>query len=129
MPGFTATDAAPVSTWYTNALVASTNQTFAASNLFTASDADTDGITQYDFWDTGAGGGHWFIGNASQGSNQEILVNAAQLSQVTYHAGTGTETLYVRANDGLQWGAMDDPVHRVGRHRSPSRSPSRAEVE
>jgi hypothetical protein len=38
------------------------------------------------------------------GSNQEIVVNASQLSQVTYTAGTGTDTLYVRANDGLQFG-------------------------
>ena len=103
--GFTATDAAPVSTRYTTSLVASTGQTLAASNLFTASDADGDSITQYDFWDTGAGGGHWFIGNAAQGSNQEILVNASQLSLVSYHAGMGSDTLYVRANDGLQWGA------------------------
>jgi autotransporter passenger strand-loop-strand repeat protein len=103
--GFTATDAAPVSTWYTTSLVAGTGQTLAASNLFTASDADGDSITQYDFWDTGAGGGHWFIGNAAQGSNQEILVNASQLSLVSYHAGMGSDTLYVRANDGLQWGA------------------------
>jgi hypothetical protein len=99
VPGFTATDAAPVSTWYTNALVASTGQTFAASNLLTATDTDGDPTTQYDFWDTGAGGGHWFVNGVQQGSNQEILVNASQLSQVTYTAGPGTDMLYVRAND------------------------------
>jgi hypothetical protein len=103
-PGFTAADAAPVSTWYTNSLVASTGQTFAASNLFTASDADTDGITQYDFWDNGAGGGHWSVNGVAKGSNQEIVVNASQLPQVTYTAGTGTDSLFVRTNDGLQWG-------------------------
>jgi hypothetical protein len=102
--GFTTTDAAPVSTWNSNALVASTGQTFAASNLFSASDADTDGISQYDFWDTGAGGGHWFVNGVQQGSNQEIVVNASQLAQVAYTAGTGTDSLFVRANDGLQWG-------------------------
>ena len=32
-------------------------QSFAASALFTASDPDGDAITQYDFWDTGAGVG------------------------------------------------------------------------
>ena len=56
VPGFI--DGAPVSTWYTNSLVASTGQTLAASSLFTATDADGDSITQYDFYDTGAGNGH-----------------------------------------------------------------------
>jgi hypothetical protein len=119
----TATDAAPVSTWYANSLVASTGQTFAASNLFTATDADNDGITQYDFWDTGAGNGHWFVNGLQQGSNQEIMVNASQLSQVTYRAGTGTDTLYVRANDGLQWGAwanMTTPFTASGGTPQPS---------
>jgi hypothetical protein len=83
VPGFTATDAAPVSTWYSNALVAVTAQTFAASNLLTATDTDGDPITQYDFWDTGAGGGHWSVNGVAKGSNQEIVVNASQLAQVS----------------------------------------------
>jgi autotransporter passenger strand-loop-strand repeat protein len=103
-PGFTAVDGAPVSTWYTNSLVASTGQTFAASALFAATDADTDRITQYDFWDNGTGGGHWSVNGVVQGSNKEIVVNASQLSQVTYTAGTGTDSLFVRTNDGIQWG-------------------------
>ena len=88
--GFSATDTAPVSTPVHNLVGgAGTGKTYAVSDLFAVSDADGDAPTQYDFWDNGAGGGHWFIGNATQGSNQEILVNASQLSQVTYHAGTG----------------------------------------
>jgi hypothetical protein len=118
-PGFTATDAAPVSTWYTNLLVASTNQILAASSLFTATDAAGDSITQYDFWDTGAANGHWFVNGVQQGSNQEIVVNASQLSLVSYHAETGTETLYVRANDGLQWGAWT-PFTATGGTTPPS---------
>jgi hypothetical protein len=112
-----------VSTWYTNSLVASTGQTLAASNLFTATDTDGDPITQYDFWDTGAGGGHWFVNGVQQGSNQEILVNTPQLSQVTYHAGAGTDTLYVRANDGLQWGPwtnLTTPFTASGGTQQPS---------
>jgi hypothetical protein len=123
VPGFTATDAAPVSTWYTNALVASTDQTFAASNLLTATDTDGDPITQYDFWDTGAGGGHWSVNGVAKGSNQEILVNTSQLSQVTYHAGLGTDTLYVRANDGLQfgpWANLTTPFTATGGTTQPS---------
>ena len=33
------------------------------------------------------------------------FVNAAQLSQVTYRGGAGTETIYERASDGVQFGA------------------------
>src|SRR2546429_331376 len=35
------------------------NQSFAVSSLFTASDPFGDAITQYDFWNSGAGGGHF----------------------------------------------------------------------
>jgi hypothetical protein len=121
-----------VSTWYTNSLVASTGQTFAASNLLTATDTDGDPITQYDFWDTGAGGGHWFVNGVQQGSNQEILVNTSQLSQVTYHAGAGTDTLYVRANDGLQWGAwtnVSTPFTATGTQPSSVTVPAGGGVE
>ena len=67
--------------------------------MFTATDADNDAITQYDFWDNGMGGGHWSINGQAQGSNMEIVVNASQLSQVTYTPGAGTDTLYVRVSD------------------------------
>jgi hypothetical protein len=36
-------------------------QTFVASNLFTASDPFGDAIEQYDFWDTGSGGGRFML--------------------------------------------------------------------
>ena len=36
-------------------------QTFAASALFIASDPFGDAIEQYDFWDTGAGGGRFML--------------------------------------------------------------------
>ena len=66
--------------------------------------------TQYDFWDNGAGGGHWSINGVPQASNQDILVNASQLSQVTYQAGSGTDTIYLRATDGLHFGAWTSGV-------------------
>jgi hypothetical protein len=59
----------------------------------------------YDFWDNGAGGGHWSVNGVAKGSNQEILVNASQISQVTYQAGAGTDTIFLRASDGLHFGA------------------------
>jgi hypothetical protein len=69
-------------------------------------DADSDTITQYAFWDTG-GNGHWAINGVAQLANTEIDVSAANLSQVSYVFGPGgspSDTLYVRANDGMLWG-------------------------
>ncbi|QOZ34391.1 AIDA repeat-containing protein [Bradyrhizobium sp. CCBAU 53421] len=77
-----------------------------ASSLFSVSDADNDAITQYAFWDTG-GNGHWVVNGVAQAANVEIDVAAANLSQVSYVFGPGgspSDTLYVRANDGMLWG-------------------------
>ena len=79
-------------------------QSFAASSLFTARDADGDAITKYAFWDTGAGGGHFVLNGVAQGAGQEIDVTAAQLSQLSYQSGLGADTLWVAAYDGKQWG-------------------------
>jgi hypothetical protein len=85
-------------------LTATPGKIFAASSLFTASDPDGDTLTQYGFLDTGTGGGHFVLNGVAQAVNQEIDVSAAQLSQLTYQAGTsGTDTLQVRAYDGIQW--------------------------
>jgi hypothetical protein len=83
-------------------------QSFAASSLFTASDPDGDTISKYAFWDTGAGGGHFMLNGVAQGTNQEIDVSAAQLSQLTYQPGSGTDTLWVRTNDWTQWGSWSN---------------------
>ena len=80
-------------------------QAIAASTLFTANDADGDSFTQYDFWNTGAGGGRWFLNGVMLGINQDNIVAAAQLGQVSYQSGAGTDTLWVRANDGVQFSA------------------------
>jgi hypothetical protein len=78
--------------------------TVAASSLFTASDSDGESIVQYDFWDS-SGNGHFALNGVPQGSNQDIYVTATQLAQASYQAGAATDLLYVRANDGTQWGA------------------------
>jgi hypothetical protein len=108
--GFSATDVAPVSTPVHNSVSGAGNRTYAFSNLFAVSDADGDQAAVYDFWDNGAGGGHWSINGVAQGSNHEILVNASQLSQVTYQSGSGTDTLFLRASDGLHFGAWTQGV-------------------
>jgi hypothetical protein len=89
-------------------VTATHGQSFAASVLFTASDADVDALTQYAFWDTGSGGGHFVLNGVAQGVNQEIDVTAAQLSQLTYQSGAGADTLWVRAYDGTQWSSWSN---------------------
>jgi probable HAF family extracellular repeat protein len=79
-------------------------QSFAAQSLFTASDPDGDTITQYGFWNTGSGGGHFVLNGVLQPSNQEVDVSATQLAPLTYQSGSGTNTLWVRAYDGMVWG-------------------------
>jgi hypothetical protein len=59
-------------------------QTFAASNLFTASDPFGDAIEQYDFWDTGSGGGRFMLNGQALGTNQDNYVSAGQLAQTSY---------------------------------------------
>ncbi|WP_342711236.1 hypothetical protein AAFG13_04430 [Bradyrhizobium sp. B124] len=85
-------------------VVTVSGQTFAASSLFSATDADGDTITKYALWDSNSNG-HWSINGTSQPVNTEIDITAAQLSQTTYQAGSGTDQLWIRANDGIAWGA------------------------
>lgn len=97
-------DKGPVTTPKATNFNVSHGQSLAASSLFTSADPDGDQVSQYAFWDTGAGGGHFVLNGLAQGTNQEIDVTAAQLAQLTYQGGSGADTLWVRANDGLVWG-------------------------
>jgi hypothetical protein len=80
-------------------------QSLAVSSLFTYSDPVGSPASLYDVWDTGAGGGHFVLNGAALGANQDNIITAAQMAQLTYQVGTGTDTLSVRANDGAVWGA------------------------
>ncbi len=99
-------DNAPVVT--ASSLRAAHGASFAATSLFKVSDVDGDTITKYAFWNSGTGGGHFVLGGVTQGAGQEIDVTAAQLSQLSYQSGSGADTLWVRANDGLLWGNWSD---------------------
>src|SRR5207237_208268 len=82
-------------------------QSLAASSLFSVSDVDGDTPTNYQFWDstTDAASGHWAVNGVAQGVNQAIDVTAAQLANTSFLAGTVSDDLWVRANDGIQWSA------------------------
>jgi hypothetical protein len=75
-----------------------------------ANDGDGDSVAQYDFWNTGGGGGGWLLNNMPLTPGQDNFVNAALLSQVTYQAGASTDTIWMRASDGLQFGAWPQGV-------------------
>jgi len=91
------TDTPPVVTVSNSNLTASPGQIFAADSLFTASDPDGDAITQYDFWDTGGGGGHFLVNGVAQPTNGDIYVTASQLAQTIYQTiyqtGNGIDTV------------------------------------
>jgi predicted Fe-Mo cluster-binding NifX family protein len=82
---------------------ATVGQSFAASSLFSVTDADSDTITKYQFYDGPAGTGHFTVNGVVQATNQIIDVSAAQLAQTTFAAGPGTDDVYVRAFDGNNW--------------------------
>jgi len=87
-----------------SSLAATHGESFAASNLFTASDADGDTLTTFAFWDS-TGNGYFVVNGVSQPANFEIDVPAAQLALAAYQSGSGADLLWVRANDGIGWGA------------------------
>src|SRR5207248_1985274 len=79
----------------------------AASTLFSVSDADSDTITKYQFWDSNSApaSGHITINGTAQAASQYIDVLAAQIGQTTFVAGSSSavDQIWARANDGLMW--------------------------
>src|SRR5262249_31516502 len=74
------------------------------------SDFDGDTITKYQFWDSTAdpSSGHWVVNGVAQGAGMAIDATAAQLAQTTFQSGSGTDDLWVRANDGTDWSAWKE---------------------
>ena len=84
-----------------------TDQAVAAGSLFSVTDVDSDPIAKYEFWDDVNGGGYWRVNGVQQAAAQAIAVSAADLANSDYAGGAngGTERVWVRANDGLEWSA------------------------
>jgi len=126
-------DAAPVTMPTNTAQSVGRGATLAASALFNVTDAEHDPIVQYDFWDTGTGGAHFVVNGHAAGNNQDVYVSEAQLAQTFYQSGPGTDTLYVRANDGMLWGPWSQgftvtaPIPRTPRvvQAAPGPTPTR----
>ena len=85
------------------------HQTVAASSLFTVSDPNSFAITEYQLWDATSdpNSGHFYLNGVEVADHTLIDVTAAQLSEVTFVAGTDPTSLQVRAFDGVNWSAAD----------------------
>ena len=82
-------DSGPVET--VSNLTATHGESFAASSLFTYSDPVGSAATEYDVWDTGGGGGYFALNGTALGANQNNIITAAQLSQLTVSVRLGRE--------------------------------------
>ena len=68
--------------------------------------------TQYQFWDGGAGatsGYFWTPDNEHWDAGTAITVAASDLGTASVRGGqvAGSETMYVRAFDGINWSSWD----------------------
>jgi hypothetical protein len=78
--------------------------------ITTTSDPDQEPTAAYGFWNSGFGFGHFVI-SANVPNINDVLAtqpNPSQFSQLTYEAGTDTDSLFVRATDGFVWSAWSN---------------------
>jgi hypothetical protein len=95
------------------------------TNWLTATDANGDAITQYQFYDNGTGADSGYFSssaNAKYAANTMITVNAADLASVRVHGGdaAGTDKMWVRAFDGKAWGSWDDFTLTTAQAQAPA---------
>ena len=83
------------------------NDTVGAATLFSVTDTDDAHMAAYQFWDStvGANTTHFAINGLDQAAGQAIDVLVQNIASVNLVAGStvGTDQLWVRANDGMQW--------------------------
>ena len=75
-------------------------------SVLSVTDADGDAITLYELWDSEGGHNWWADGGLV---NARTGYQTADLSDIWFKrdAAPSDQTLWVRANDGMQWGAWD----------------------
>ena len=93
-------------------LTENAGQTLQASNLFSVTDPNGLAITEYQFWDrtSDAASGHFYFNGVEVADHTVLDVTAAQLSEVTFVAGTDPTSLEVRAYDGVSWSASENAL-------------------
>jgi Ca2+-binding RTX toxin-like protein len=92
----------------------------AAGSLLSYSDADGDAVVSYMFWDESTGGGHFTVNGAVQGANTAITVAAANIADVRYQLGATTDTVWVRAFDGIAWSEWASVIVTPPANRAPT---------
>src|SRR6185437_12903256 len=114
----------PVTTTAQSSETVTSGQTVAVSQLFSTHDGDGDAITQYEVYLADSSSGGQPSGSLSQNGNaiasgQNVFLTS--LDAVAYTGGStgGTDNLWLRANDGSQWGnwalvQMNDPGAPAG---------------
>jgi hypothetical protein len=102
------TNNAPVVT--TGTANAQHGRSLALSSLFQINDADGDTITKYQLWDStrDPNSGHFMIGGTAQAASTVIEITAAQLAQTSFVTGAVSDSLQIRAFDGIDWSAGDN---------------------
>ncbi|MBR1142394.1 M10 family metallopeptidase [Bradyrhizobium sp. AUGA SZCCT0431] len=113
---------APVATINDHSVTA--NVWVQASSWVNYSDADGNAATQYQFWDGGSGANSayfWTPNNYHHAAETEITVAASDLANVWIRGGTaaGSETMFVRAFDGIRWSAWDSFVFTTTPNTAP----------
>jgi hypothetical protein len=101
---------APVAT--INDQAVHTNQWVKVQNFLSVTDANSDSISQYQFYDSGSGsssGYFWTPQNSHHAADTYINVAAADIGSTWIRGGqtAGTEPMWVRAFDGTDWSAWD----------------------
>ncbi|HWU54907.1 MAG TPA: hypothetical protein VN175_05345, partial [Rhizomicrobium sp.] len=84
-------------------------QTLALASLFQVSDPDGDSMTRYQLWDSTANpsSGHFVVNGVAQPASTVIDISALQFSQTSFLTGTTSDSLQIRAFDGISWSAPD----------------------
>ena len=104
--------ATPVVTAVSSAVNASASETFTPAQLFSASDAEGFPILSYEVEDESPGPsqGFWVLNGAVLAAGQITTLSAAQLSQLSFVAGSAStpvsDTLEVAASDAAGFGAF-----------------------
>jgi autotransporter-associated beta strand protein len=85
-------------------------RTLALSSLFSVTDADGDAMTRYQLWDSTRDplSGHFVVNGVAQAAGTVIDITAAQLGQTSFVTGEVSDSLQIRAFDGLSWSDADN---------------------
>ena len=97
---------APVAT--INDLSLAAGASTSVASLVSYSDSDGDAAQKYMVWDS-KGANSFYLSGTAVDARSGFVVSADQLANLTLKGDTsaGTQTLWIRAHDGTEWGAWD----------------------